>query len=92
MDEDWNGGWSAMRERAENVCKDIKADFWGLNWNANYGIHYDNTADIIWDMHCVIRHALWLADENPEKSRFTVDAFPAVCVGDEPLITVKAKE
>lgn len=92
MDEEWDGGWQAMREEAERLCKEIKRKFWGLPANSMYSIHYDDTADILWDIYQVIRHQLWKNNPNPNKSRITVDASPACQVGSEPLIKIKSKE
>ena len=91
MDKEWDGGWAAMREDAERICKEIKKRFWGLEWNANYGINHDDTADILYDMHCVLRHALWLSQPEP-KSHMTVDSDPAYQFGSEPLATVTLKD
>ena len=91
MDDEFEGGWNKMREDAETFCKEIKKRFWDLAPNADYGIHYDDTADILWDMYQVIRHQLWMDNPDPEKPRWTVDASPATQFGDEPLIIVKPK-
>ena len=92
MDDEWDGGWSAMRDEAEELCKKIKARFWGLPANTMNGIHYDETADILWDIYQVCRHQLWKDNPNPSKSKWTVDAFPASQVGSEPLVKVYRKE
>lgn len=92
MDDEWEGGWFAMRKYAERLCKEIKQKFWGLPANAMHGIHYDDTADILWDIHQVIRHKLWQDVPDPNKSRMTVDASPASQVGSEPLCKVTSKE
>ncbi len=91
MDDEWDGGWYQMRHEAEETCLKIKRRFWGLPPNTLNGIHYDDTADILWDMYQVIRHQLWLDNPDPEKPRWTVDASPATQFGDEPLIVVKPK-
>lgn len=92
MDEEWDGGWSAMREEAERICKEIKQKFWGHPYNVMNGIHYDDTADILFDCHQVIRHQLWKDNPNPNKSMWTVDAFPASQFGSEPLIKINSKD
>ena len=91
MDEEWNGGWSVMREEAESILKYIKKRFWGMGRNAHYGINYDKTADIIWDMHTVIRHELWKQKPEP-KSHWTVDAYEPSRIGEEPLIKIKTED
>ncbi len=86
--------WYDMREETEEALKGMREKYWGLTGGTYYGIHYDNYADMIWDMHQVIRHALWLGhtEAQKERTRWTVDAFPASQISDEPLITVKPKE
>lgn len=91
MDEEFEGGWDKMREDAELFSKRIKKRFWDLEPMANWGIHYDDTADIIWDFHQALRFELWKNQPEP-KSHFTVDAFPAHRFGDEPLIKVTSKD
>ena len=91
MDEEWDGGWYNMRHEAEEICKQIKKRFWGLDYNALYGIHYDDDADILFDIHCVIRHQLWKDNDDEHKSNITVDAYEAMQVGNEPLAIIKKK-
>lgn len=90
MDDEFEGGWWEMREDAEALCKEIKKRFWKLTYNSENGLHYDDTADILWDMHQVIRHELWKND--PEHIHYTVDASPAMQVGSEPLAKIHTKE
>ena len=92
MDKEYEGGWYKMCEDAETFCKEIKRRFWDLGTLANYGVHYDDTADIIWDMHQAIRYELWKNNPDPNKSTMTVDAFPAYQFGVEPLIKVTSKD
>lgn len=91
MDKYWDGGWDKMRHEAEEICKQIKKRFWGLDYNALYGVHYDDTADILFDIHCVIRHQLWLDRPEDERSAATVDAYKPMAFGNEPLATIKKK-
>lgn len=88
MDDAWDGGWHAMRHEAEDLCKQIKKRFWGLDWNALYGVHYDETADILFDLCQVIRHQLWLDRPDDDKSFMTVDASEAMAFSDEPLAKI----
>lgn len=92
MDKEWDGGWSAMRAEAEQISKTIKKRFWGMESNAVHGILYDDTADILFDLHKVIRHQLWLDRPDSEKSHITVDAFEATQVGEEPLAIIEREE
>lgn len=89
MDKEFEGGWDAMRADAEDVCKYIKSRFWGLGRNSLYGIRYDDSSDIIWDIYQVIRHQLWLDRPEENKSHYTVDASEAMQIGDEPLVKIK---
>lgn len=91
MDEDWDGGWSGMREEAEWTCREIKRKFWGLPNNSLNGVGYDDTADIIWDIYQCLRYQLWLDMPEP-KSHWTVNAFPARRYGSEPLAIVTSKD
>lgn len=88
MDKEWDGGWNKMRQDAEDICKQIKKRFWGLERNSMYGIHYDDAADILFDIHQCIRHQLWLDRPDEEKSTITVDASEASRVGSEPLAII----
>lgn len=88
MDDDFEGGWYEMRHDAEAICKQIKKRFWGMEWNAMYGVGYDDTADILFDLHQVIRHQLWIDRPESEKSHITVDASEAMRFGSEPLAEV----
>lgn len=90
MDEEWDGGWHTMRDDAERISQEIKQRFWGLPPNALNGIHYDDTADILWDIHQVLRHELW--KNNPDALNFTVDASEAFRFGSEPLAKVGSEK
>ena len=87
MDDEWDGGWSQMREDAERMCREMKKRFWGLEPNALNGVHYDKDGDTLWDIHQVIRHQLW--QDNPNHQLYTVDAAEAHQFGDEPLANIK---
>ena len=91
MDDEFEGGWQKMREDAETFCKEIKRRFWNLPTNASYGVKYDDTADILFDIHECIRHELWKNRDEP-KPHSTVDAFPAHQWGKEPLVKVTSKD
>ena len=91
MDDEFEGGWHKMREDAETFCKEIKRRFWNLTPNTNYGIHYDESADILWDIYQALRHEIWKNKPEP-KSHFTVDAYLAIQFGSEPLAKVTSKD
>lgn len=91
MDDEFEGGWHKMREDAETFCKEIKKRFWNLAPNADYGIHYDESADILWDIYQCLRYELWKNRPEP-KSHMAVDASPATRYGEEPLCKVTSKD
>lgn len=92
MDDEFEGGWDNMRADAEARCKEIKRRFWGLAPNAMYGINYDDTADILFDIYQVLRHQLWLDRPEDDRSTITVDAYPAMQYGCEELIKITKVE
>lgn len=92
MDNEWDGGWQAMRDDAEKISQEVKKRFWGLDSRAMYGIHYDDTADILWSIHQVLRHQLWLDKPEDKKSHITVDSDEAMQVGSEPLAKIERRE
>lgn len=89
MDKEWDGGWYNMRHDAEEICQNVKKRFWGLDRQSLYGVYYDDTADILFDIHCVIRHQLWLDKPDENKSTMTVDASEAMQFGKEPLAKIE---
>ncbi len=89
FDKEFEGGWYKAREDAEELSAQIKKRFWGLGRQSLYGVHYDDTADILFDLHCVIRYQLWEDNPNPDKPQYTVDAEkPFHAWGSEPLATI----
>ena len=53
------------------------------------GVGYDDTADILFDLHQVLRHQLWLDRPEDKKSHITVDADEAMRFGSEPLAIIE---
>lgn len=92
MDKEWEGGWHDMRNDAEDICKQIKKRFWGLDPRAMYGIYYDDSADVLWDIHQVLRHQLWYDSENRAERKWTVDADEPMRIGNEPLAMITREE
>lgn len=88
MDKEFEGGWNLAREDAEIFSKQIKKRFWGLESNTMYGLHYDETSDILFDIYQVIRHQLWLDRPEDKRSNYTVDAYEAHSWGTEPLAKI----
>lgn len=89
MDKEWDGGWDNMRHEAEEISKAVKKRFWGCEANTMYGIYYDPSADVLWDVHQVIRHQLWLDRPEEGKSHITVDSDEAMQFGNEPLCKIE---
>lgn len=89
MDKEWEGGWQNMRDDAEVMSNEIKRRYWGLERNALHGVHYDDTADILFDLHQILRHQLWLDRPEDKKSHITVDADDAMQFGTEPLAKIE---
>lgn len=81
-------GWYEMRKDVEDRLAELKKIGWGLERNAYYGIHYDELADLLFEMHQVMRHRLWL--DNPNSPWYSVDGDEPMKLTDEPMITVKA--
>lgn len=88
MDNDFEGGWSAMRADAEAISLQMKQRFWGLGAQSLNGIHHDATSDLLYDIHCVLRHQLWLDNPDPNKFR-GVDSDTPLHVSNEPLCIVE---
>ena len=89
MSESWDGGWQAMRQDAEEICMTIKRRFWGLEANALYGVRYDDTSDILFDLHQCIRHQLWL---DGDRKYHGVDSDTPMQFGSEPLAEISRIE
>ena len=79
-------GWGDMRAEVEMLLDLLKRIGWGLESNAYYGIKYDDTADLFWEMHEVMRHQLWI--DNPNRLEWSVDGDKPMKLTDEPMIKV----
>lgn len=87
MDTEWDGGWRNMRHEAEELCKKIKRRFWGCDANVLNGIHYDDEADILYDIHRVLRHQFY--KDRGDTSFYTIDSEnPTSSIGTEPLAVI----
>nr|DAX71175.1 MAG TPA: hypothetical protein [Caudoviricetes sp.] len=64
----------------------------GLKKGEYKGVGYDKFADMLFDIHKVIEHSLWLEIPADKKNNSTNNAFPPKQFGEEPLITIKSKE
>lgn len=78
-----------IRETARMKLYEVKSLVWDLGPGTNMGIHYDDTSDILFDIHQVVRHFLWKLQPEPKPTCINC-ASPAHQWGSEPLITVKA--
>jgi hypothetical protein len=88
MDEKWDGGWEEMMYDAKSYWEETKKRFWGSDSTGMNGLGYDDTADMLFDLHQVIRHQLWLDSTDDEKSNITVDSYKPTRHGTEPLATI----
>ena len=81
--------WYAMRYEVTEAIQKLRKLCWGVEYGQNHGIHYDNTADILFDMQKVMEHALWLEEDPEKRSNWTNDAFEhRHPVGDEKNIKI----
>ena len=82
--------WNTMRFVVEKSMDILRKLCWGVERNTNYGIYYDETADILFDMQKVMEHALWLEKDPKKRSNWTNDAFEHTSpIGNEKNIKVK---
>lgn len=90
MDENWEGGWSNARVEAEAFAQNIRSRFWGCTSNTQNGLRYDDTADILYDLHQVFRNRIYkdMPKEEREMAKLTVMADPPMQFGSEPLAVV----
>lgn len=79
-----------IRERAMELLREVKILVWNMGAGASYGVNYDAKADILFDIHQVIRHQLWKMrpEPRPQMSVCSTQGFP---FGDEPFVTVTKK-
>lgn len=92
MDEEWDGGWQAMRNEAEELSQHIKKRFFGLDRCTLNGVGYDDSADILFDLYQVIRKQLWDDRPDDQKSFMTVDSDKAMQFGSEPLARIERND
>lgn len=81
--------WNFMRFKVTGTMEVLRKMCWGVQYGQNHGIHYDETADILFDMQKVMEHALWLEQDPAKRSNWTNDAFEHTHpVGDEKNIKI----
>lgn len=82
--------WYYMQYEVTEAIQKLRKLCWGVQYGQNHGIHYDNTADVLFDMQKVMEHALWLEQDPEKRSNWTNDAFEHTNpVGSEKNIKVK---
>lgn len=86
MDKEWNGGWWNMRHQAERLSRLATKWFWGCR--QGYGIHYDDAADIFFDIHRVLRYQFY-KDRGDTSKAFVDSENPASPIGGEPLAVIR---
>ena len=67
----------------------LRTRCWNLDSRQFYGIHYDKDSDILFDIHQVLRHQLWLEDPNRSNAvvMSSVHKFAS-----EPLVTIRKED
>ena len=81
--------WYAMQFEVEEAIRRLRKLCGGVEYGQNHGIHYDETADTLFDMQKVIEHALWLEEDPEKRSNWTNDAFEHTSpIGEEKNIKV----
>ena len=90
MHKEWDGGWYKAREDAERYAREIRQRFWFCPPATLYGQSYDENADVLYDIHTVLRHQLYLdaPEEKREKLKWTVLADTPIQMSKEPLVKV----
>lgn len=79
-----------MQAEVREMINKLRKLCWGVDYGQNYGIHYDEAADVLFDMQKVIEHALWLEEDPKKRCEFTNDAFEhKFTFGKEKNIIVK---
>lgn len=67
--------WYYMQYEVTEAMQKLRKLCWGVQYGQNHGIHYDETADVLFDMQKVMEHALWLEQDPAKRSNWTNDAF-----------------
>lgn len=82
--------WYAMQFMVTGAIHGLRKLCWGVEYKEDYGIGFDGTADILFDMQKVMEHALWLEQDPEKRSNWTNGAFEHTSpFGDEKNIRVK---
>lgn len=77
--------WQNIRTQVDEHINSLRQLCWHQGRRTMYGIGYDDTADTLWDMYCVFRHALWNEEPKDKRCDYVVSAYPHdYPVGTEP--------
>jgi|SRR5699024_456710 len=78
-----------IRDKLEELLGEIKKLVWNMSPNQSKGVGHSEEVDTLIDMNEVIRHAIWLNDED-KKFSYMVGTRPAFHWNKkQPLIKVK---
>jgi hypothetical protein len=95
MDSGTIKDWLKRRDQLDALMDVVKMIGWGIKHpESNKGVGYHTDADSLFEMHQVIRHALWKEsdDEHKELTKYTLSSQPPVnFYTNEPLIKVAPK-
>lgn len=83
--------WHKVQAEVERHIDELRKLCWKCDKFKSYGVNYDDTADTLWDLHRVFRHALWKERPEDKRSNITVDAEEprgGLKYGDEPFAKI----
>ena len=91
MDDIWDGGWDIAQSQAKLFSDEMRMKFWGCPRSTMYGLGYDETADILYDLYQVLRHERYLnmSEKDQQQLRMTVLADKPMQFSSEPLAEIK---
>lgn len=77
-----------IQEKVRDLLYEIKSLVWDLGPGTNQGVKYDDAADVLYDIHQVIRHYLWQLKPEP-KEHIGNHASRAMKFGSQPLVNIE---
>lgn len=80
---------SALRDKLEDLLGEIKKLVWNMSTNQSKGVGHSEEVDTLIDMNEVIRHAIWLNDEDKKFSYIVDVKEPSHWNKKQPLIKVE---
>lgn len=75
-------------KKVKTLLYEIESLVWDLGPGGTHGVKYDDSADILFDIHQVIRHHLWKLKPEP-KPHCVNSASPATLFGSQPAVIIK---